>query len=385
MIMKIWIKYLIWSFLVIQPKLFTKYTSTVLIYSIGNVMLFIYLAFIKRRNNFQFNLAILIWVIYRIYLLMIMIMNYHIRDIDQWGYMTIMVINIFLIIENSIKYNKQKEFLSAISSVFVIFLFINAISLLVFKRGIIPSNNIYDNGDGNFYFLGIKVSYTTYVIPALAVTGLYYKLFRKRLIFIICIFLSIFNIFYANISTGKVCLLIIIISIIIQKITYFRFSIFKCLVISILANICVVFLNLQVLFSGFITNFLHKSVTLTGRTAIWNVAKEVLKNNGIIKLFFGNGIFNNGAFVPIGGYWPPHNQWLQNLYEVGIFGTVFFIFFLIYLDKENKLRCFERAYLVSLCFAILFGTITMQYFDYAHMFIPFILLYYLKYFLVQNT
>ena len=313
-----------------------------------------------------------------------MLINHNIIDIDQWGYISLMVLNIFLIINNAVRVNQQKEFLSAMSSVCIIFLLINAISLLIFENGIIPSTNIYDNGDGDYFFLGIKVAYTTYVIPALAVAGLYSKLFKKKLIIIICIILSVFNIFYANISTGIICLFVIIISNIIQKFSCLKFSIFQCLNISILANIFVVLLKLQVLFSNFIVNVLHKSISLTGRTGIWDAAIEVLKSNGILKLLFGNGIFNGGAFVPIGGYWPAHNQWLQNLYEAGIVGTVFFIFFLIYLDKENKSKSFERAYLISLCFAILIGTITMQYFGYAHMYIPFILLYYLRYFLTKN-
>lgn len=141
----------------------------------------------------------------------------------------------------------------------------------------------------------------------------------------------------------------------------------------------------KIYLAGFIEDVLHKSVTLTGRTDIWKEAINVLKSENILKLIFGNGIFNDGSFVPFGRtYWPAHNQWLQNLYELGITGTILFGWIIVFCDKEKKNRSSLNKFILCVCATIMFGTITNVFFSNAVIYIPFIILNYIVFFDKEN-
>lgn len=201
--------------------------------------------------------------------------------------------------------------------------------------------------------------------------------------FIMIILLSLFNIFYANISTAKICLVIFILLFLLRKIKLMRkINIGWIILVTIISNILVVGFNAHMIFSSLIQNVLHKSLTLTGRTEIWLNAKIVLVKQGMFYFLFGNGIYNGGAFVPLGdSYWVAHNQWLQYVYEYGIVGIAIFLIFLIMLDRFRKIYSTERYFILCICAITLFGTITMQYLDNAHIYIPFIFLYYIHYYI----
>lgn len=376
------LKYSIIFLILIEPKIFTQYKITAYLYALLNVVLFIFYLINIKRGKVSMPKPLIFWIIFRIYILLIMILNNTLGDIDQWGYLSLMVTNSFFTIDYAIKKQEFKLMVRGATITCILLLFLNMLSMFFFPNGIIPSLNIYDNGDGDFHFLGIKVSITTYVYPAMAL-GILNRVMGEKKKFILILTLSIFNILYSNVSTGIVALIIIAISFLLFRFMKKNIKIIHSLIISLIANIFVVFLGAQRYFSNFIVNVLHKSVSLTGRVDIWNVAVEIIKNQNFLRLIFGNGIFNNGAFVYIGHtYWAAHNLWLQYLYQFGIVGMIIFIVFIISFGKNkssnNTVFSVSNCLISCICFAILVTTMTTTNLEYAHVYIPFILLYFCR-------
>ena len=84
--------------------------------------------------------------------------------------------------------------------------------------------------------------------------------------------------------------------------------------------------RVQNLFENIIVGVLHKSLTLTHRTAIWDQALDAIKDN----IIFGHGVGENGNFfyireLYIPGFVSAHNELLQILYEGGLICAILFI------------------------------------------------------------
>ena len=58
----------------------------------------------------------------------------------------------------------------------------------------------------------------------------------------------------------------------------------------------IVFFSAQTLFSTFINDLLHKDVTLSSRSYIWENAKRELMNERPFKLLFGLGTIENNNY-----------------------------------------------------------------------------------------
>ena len=374
---KQWIFYCVTIIFVIQPKLFTQYTPTVLVYAVGNLVLFvIYISKYFNKLNKIPKIAFL-WILFRLYILLLTLIVFHYSSLARWGYLSLQLLVMILLFEHSKTNGQFKQFFSSACFVLSVYLLINAITLIVFPRGIIPDTNVFSNGDGDYYFLGIKVNYTAYVIPAICSGILYYHLSKKIFPIVIVSVLALFNIFYAKISTGIICIIIIALLIVLRKIFNIRINLKVLLVISVVLNFLILNFHIQNYFENIIAEIFHKSSDFTGRVGIWEKAMVILKQEGIIRLFIGNGLVNDGSFVLMGGvYWPPHNQWLSLLYDVGIIGTIFFVYFLSSFDKY-KCNSNLRFYMLSLCAAVLIGTVTMQYFSMAPIYFCFLALYYI--------
>lgn len=372
----IFIQLIITFIITIQPKLFTQYKVTVLLYAIGNLIVFSYY-FLKVIRDGRISKYLFAWICLRTYYLIIMFVNGNIADIDQWGYLTLMVANYILVIEWCCKNNYMEEMITALAMVCLIYLMINAASLVTFDNGIISARAKYDNGDGDYYFLGIKTAYTSYIFTALVACGICFIEYNRRMLCYLIVTFSVFNIIYANISTGIVCLVTLLLLIIFKKIFKIEITLNFIIIVAIIINIAFVLFNAQYIFSDIIVNALHKQITLTGRTDIWHNAIIQMKNQSFTKLLLGNGIYNGGSFVKFGaGLWPAHNQWIQNIFEYGIFGTMALLLFLRYSMKTKYAKLKIEKYILDVIFVMLIGTITMHYLGYAHVYLLFIILRY---------
>lgn len=374
---KSYMLYFIQIIFIIEPKIFTQYTIPTLIYALANFMIFVILLLKTTKQNQSIPKVFAFWIMLRIYLLLLMVINSNLKNLPQWGYLSLVVSNIILLINFATLKKETEKLLSAFTNVSIMYLIINLLSLLIFENGIIPSSNIYDNGDNDIYFLGIKVQYTFYIISTLTTAGLEYIFYNKKKKFMFAIIVSIVLVLYANISTGIICFIFGVILTFIQKKFKLKLSMKKVILFGLFINIAVVFFDIQNLFSYFIVNILHKNISLTNRTYIWDIAIEIIKNQNIFKTLFGNGLINNGSFVPLGpDYWPAHNQLLQLIYDFGLLGTYAFYSWLANMEINKKMTK-EKNFLLIICATTMLGTVTNSFFNNTPIYVPFIFLYFI--------
>lgn len=262
-----------------------------------------------------------------------------------------------------------RHFLNGFKLAFCLLLLINLITMIKFPNGLYynPGNNSSQN-----WFLGYKNSIIMYVYPLIICSHIDTIIFKKKKISKFDIFafiISIASIIMSNSSTSLVGLIVIIISIIfpnllkntklLNSINYFYtyIGLFFAIIVFKMQNI----------FSFIIKDLLHKDLTFTGRTFIWDY---VLKNIKNIPLFgFGE---KNFTYTLISGTTvkSTHNQILQIIYNYGIISMFLFILILfITMKKLYKIRKYQLVKFISLYIfmwfiMMLIESYDMQYFMY---------------------
>ncbi len=363
---------------IFQPKIFTQYTITTYIYILLNIGLLIYLLVKFYKDNVKISKPCFVWIIYRVWLLISSLIANNLSGILQWGYLSIMVFNLFLIFDLC-KKDKQIKLLDCIFQLSTILLFINLITLILFPRGIIKST-FYNVTDSDYFFLGIKTQFTTMIFPGLSAILFLYQYnkqkYKKKLILFIII--ALFNVFYKSISTAIIGLILLVILLLIEKVSKIKFTSKFYIICVILFQVLIVFFNIQILFSSFFSNVLHKDATLSSRIYIWQNAKDLLINESLFTLLFGNGVVEHNEVVYYSGdYWQPHNQLLVWLYNSGIFGTLYILYFfnLLLKNSENNNKFYRKNLLI--CVTIMLMTVTEVYFDVAVCYVPFLITYFM--------
>ena len=165
-----------------------------------------------------------------------------------------------------------------------------------------------------------------------------------------------------------------------KKITKINFNSEFCILAPVIFQVLIVFFNVQLLFSSFFTDVLHKDITFSARTYIWQNAKELLINENLFSLLFGGGVAEHNEVVYYSGdYWQPHNQLLVCLFNSGIFGTLYFLYFLNLLLKQRKGKQINTFYKnnIIVCFTEMLLTVTEVYFDTAVCYVPFLITYFM--------
>lgn len=366
-----------------EPKIFTQYGSTTALFICMNLLeigLFLIMIYNSDRAK-KVNFPIFVWGVYRAYLFVVMCLTQNFGGITQWGYLTIVVLNLLFTFEYAVRHRSVDQLLMAIAVLGIIFLGINYCTLIIYDRGIIPASVSY-MVDGDYYFLGIKTQFTTMMFPTIAAAGaVFYKNRSKKnlLIFLIAIIICLMNIINKAISTPSIGCAIIIIMMIISKIFKIDWKARSVYIITVVIQIGVIVFNIQTYFTVFLEEFFGKDATLSARVFIWNSTMKTIKNESLMRLLFGNGIYKLNAFVPYGGtYWQPHNQLLTWLHSSGIIGTCIILIFLISLSEIKFKNDILQQFLMIMCTVVLFLSLTEVYFDVAVCYVPFFILYYIN-------
>lgn len=375
---------MIWLLIIpiFEPKLFTQYSVTVGIYIFLNLLELLYFiacSLTGHKNLKYIHYPLIVWICFQMYLFLSMLVNKNWGGILQWGYLSIMVCNLILLCEYTYR-NQIIDLLRTMTKYGICLLLINYLTLLVFKNGIIAPE-IYYMKDNATYFLGIKTSFTTMMFPTIAAAGSLYLMEHNRKntrLLVLAVVACILNIFAKMISTAIVGLIIISVMLITYKFTKKRLSTPILYCSALIAQIAVVFFNIQNSFSWFFKIYFHKDASLSSRTYIWEQAKKLIESNGIMHLIFGSGIAKQHTFVPYGGgHWQPHNQLLVWIYTGGLVGICIILFFFFMLTKWKTEKNAIYYFLGIISFSVLFLSVTEIYFDVAVCYVPFVLLYYI--------
>lgn len=334
-----------------EPTLFVKYKYLNIIFIVG-ACVSLFFAIYKLIKIKKINIITCELIILRILYLANTIINN--GDILKVGYQSLIFIALFIYAEIYYRQKRLNVFLSIISKICRIYLLINIVTFVLFPNGLYA----YEE---NIYFLGYRTRFTEYafLLLMLSIIENYINPNRKKLLFSLS--LIILNILLPHISTAIVGLIVTIIFFFLffynEKKINFKFLFW----IALIVNLLIVIFRIQTLFSFFIENILHKTVSLTYRTVIWDMSYPYIFDTNFL---WGHGYPINGNFILWEKiYWQAHNQILQLLYEVGLIGTIIFfhICYMVYnkLEKnynKQKSKIFITIALVLCAFLIMMIT-----------------------------
>lgn len=223
----------------------------------------------------------------------------------------------------------SRAFLQAVKYVFFIYIFLNFFTLLFYPKGWFISGEV--NKDN--WFLGNKNVFVMFHIPYLFSTYALKEYEKNKfsvtdvggiIITIICTLLS-------GSATGIMGIGVFF------AIYYFRTALKKTIsskmgiVVCYALFVLIVIFNLARLFSFLIVTVLHRNLTLTVRTYVWEEAINWYKTSPL----FGVGIQPSDiAKDHLFNYYHPHCTYLFYLVFSGVIGFAIYTLYLIYVSKK---------------------------------------------------
>lgn len=349
-----------------EPIICIKISILNAIYILGAVVALIYAMYAYYITRKKISKLLWAIILYRI-LLLIPTVIYTGGDLLKWGYFSVVIVALYMILSLHME-KEYKQTITILSNIFLILTTLNLLSYIFFPNGLYFDAYRYSE----LYFLGIRTRFTDYAFVSIVLLILEYIL-DKRKLFKMIIFgvIGLLNIILPAITTGIIALVCFVLLIALYKIkninkliTYNRIIIF-----AIILNLGIVVFHIQDNFAWILENYFNKSVSLTGRTEIWELSWDHIKETPML----GHGIRNDGSFVNWNGaIWQAHNQAIQTLYDGGIIGLILLIYIIYASGKDLKNLKNKKIKI------ILIATI----FSYMVMMITEISMYYLPVFLI---
>lgn len=244
--------------------------------------------------------------------------------------------------------------------IFSLMIYINVLSMILYPDGLYTVAGIV--GTKKYYFLGQQNSMGLYSMIAIVLGELRLKVDKSRRYKLgNLLFLEAISIFYI-ITVWSVTSLFSVGGLIAIN-TYNRMSnkgwsislIWNLILNGLIFSLFVVGQNLRI-FATFFEKYLHREITLSGRTNIWAVAIKVFEQEPIWGVGLGKG-------KDLFGFATTHNRYLNTLFTSGLVGFVLFIMLLIWLCVKLKDSKESIAKIFIAYFTILLITIQGETFD----------------------
>lgn len=237
---------------------------------------------------------------------------------------------------------------------------INAFFLAVFPAGLYASKHMdaihygVDLAKTRYTLLGLDNSVTPILIFAIIIWCLHFYMFKPSRIYISYIVaIVIANSVLLKSATMKVAVVLVLALILIQR-RRLIISAFSCFIVPLILDVALVLFNAQYLFSFLIVDILNKDITLSNRTAIWDITKKYVSSSP----WWGHGI---GMFDFIYNDRNAHNLLLQILSQAGFLGVVLLVILCLYMIKVCTSNSFAFRILVSGVFTFLICSICEVY------------------------
>lgn len=226
------------------------------------------------------------------------------------------VIAMCILIELYIK-KDSKQLISAFTYSFNILLITNFISLLIKPIGY---GTIYQK----LYFLRGANQLMSFCVLTAVFT--YINMYMKKdksskMLLILSIIISTYTVICIDSTTGLLTWGVVLLFMVSPKFLKNNkiFNYRNYIYMYSFGFLFIVIFKGQMYFQDFIENILNKSITLTGRTEIWEIALEYIKNKPLL----GYGMANNTNIIFYQGeYLSTHNQVLQIIMEGGILAFI---------------------------------------------------------------
>ncbi len=320
-----------------EPRIFFNYAPfrpIDKIYLMAQVLAFVILA-IKYILSKKFSWCIIGISLFRIVTLISTLIAAHRIDIG-WFSKTIVIVGAAIGIELLLR----KDAVMTLKCLYIIMFIPLVINSIMCILGI-----SFSNGGTQYYFIGIRTQFPNTMIPIVIIAFILSYIEKGTLLSkpcVVTIIICLIQLVVQWVGTGLILFVILIGMILL--LTYKKGLVFFNAPIlfasSVMLNILIVFARVQDLFAFIIVDMLHKDLTFTGRTPIWDYAIKTFKNSPIL----GYGELGTGGFVKV--YWanrpaPAHNTILQVLHDGGLFSltclilVVFYATFVLYKNRKE--------------------------------------------------
>lgn len=225
---------------------------------------------------------------------------------------------------------------------------INTLTTIIYY----PDAMFRDNLNPIFFLGGDNTSVKLYVLCiGFNVLNNYFKYEKIKFPFISLMNLLIFSM-VRDLGGGKVCFLIMLVTII-----YFLYikkennRILRNIVIIniVLFFLLVIFNNIEI-FKFFIVNVLHRNLSLTDRTIIWDITINEIVKKPILGHGFINGLEFQSLLPHIIGV-NAHNTYLMIIFVGGslLMTSFLWIVYMAIKEFDNNLHCSKVIYIIPIC------------------------------------
>lgn len=243
-----------------------------------------------------------------------------------------------MLIELGIRKN-PKALIKALITVLGIECAINSVTILIFPDGMYKSVEHFTatiswSLTQNF-FLGYDNVHILYILPlfcSFLIYAVHENIKRRYKIIFIVLFSATVYITWSAASVVSVTVFVLLFMLsefhLQLKILKFRYF----MVAVIVTFFAVIVFRIHVLLEGFIVGILGKSLTLSGRTFIWDRTINYIIENPIL----GIGRHTRGETYSMIGAPHTHSFFLRVAYESGLIGVICFLFILFLVGKSLK-------------------------------------------------
>ncbi len=264
---------------------------------------------------------------------------------------------IIMAVEIYLKNNKIKLF-GVLSFIFYALTILNTISFIMFPKGFAVTEYLKTP----IYLLGIDNRFSFMYIPGICIISIYDMMKNKKLTKLTkAYFIITFTTFVYFWSAGALVAesLFIIYYVFIYKLKYKHLT-NKYFPVIMVSFVGIVILRVQNIFEFFIVDILHKDLTFSSRTKLWDRTIKIINNNKIL----GTGIQKSEFTIKSISAYHAHSHFLNIMFQSGILGVGIYIY--IVFEAFNRLNKFKEsriAQIVSFTLFVLFIMLTVDTFD----------------------
>lgn len=311
--------------------------------------LIILILWLKNKKNFKDIKLLLLISIYFVLVLMLTILNS--GNVRSFIMMSYPIIGTILLICLGIHKNIDL-LLESFVYLFYGLIVINFFDAILFK-------DISSEYSTNYYFIGGKNQLAISFSVGFCFVKIYYEKYRTLKSKFILISYMWFVIMTAIISKSGTCIISVMILIILNYFSFVKKILkpFRFLFGYLIFLYGIIVLKVQNYFKFFIVDILHKDITFTHRTIIWEKALAEIRKS----LFLGHGIHKNANYFQIEVVYPngkflqefsAHNQIIQHLYENGVI-VILILALLYFFCCRNRIKNKNFIYFFNTIIVIL--------------------------------
>ena len=321
-----------------------SYVSNILnlLWYIGAVIVFLY-DFSYILYNRKFNKLDFTMIIFYIFLLVSTLLNH--GDLVCYVKELISFLTTYFVIKFGLE-KSPKKFINIFSTYLSLLLVLNTLSTIIFY----PGAMFRDNNNPIFFMGGDNTSVRLYIIAVLfSFMKKYIK--NKKMVMPVVSLLNLFVFsMIRDLGGGKICFIILLLctGYLIYGVNIPRKIMRKIIMLNVLLFFILVIVNKMSLFKFIIVDILHRNLSLTDRTIIWDITIKKIMSKPVM----GYGMIDGLAFQSMLPYIigvNAHNTYLMILFDGGIvLFAIFIISMIIVQMKFDSVKHDRWIYMIPL-------------------------------------